>query len=287
MYRTDKQFMKNPATTGARVYVGALSKTTVADDLENLFKKHGNITGMSVNTGFAFIQFEADAEAQSAIREENGTFLNGRKIIVKQALDKSKPGGPPQKGPHGGPSGPQRGPPKMEHSPRQGNQSQNIPHKTPPPPLQNEPKEELSFQPPERDSDFQDDNFDDDRPNIRPPPGSGKFNDDRGRRGGRKHGGPLGGRGGGPRGKSNERDRFDRDRERDSFRFEPPPPDVHREPFYNRDNYGPPQRVEPFAQPVVDAPLPVPDKNDCEIIVVAKALTYVYIVILIFLFHFL
>lgn len=297
MYRTDKQFMKNPATTAARVYVGALSKTTVADDLENLFKKHGNITGMSVNTGFAFVQFETEAEAQSAIREENGTFLNGRKIIVKQALDKSKPGGPLQKGPHGGPSGshgghigphggisgPQRGPPKMEHSPRQINQSQ-MPQKTPPPPLQNEPKEELSFQPPDRDADFQDDSFDDDRPNIRPPPGSGKFNDDRGRRGGRKRGGPGGGRGGGPRGKSNDRDRFDRDRERDSFRFEPPPPDVHREPFYGRDNYGPPQRVEPFAQPVVDAPPPAPDKNDCEIIVVAKALTYVYNFICILLY---
>lgn len=271
MYRTDKQFMKNPATTAARVYVGALSKTTVADDLENLFKKHGTIAGMSVNTGFAFIQFETEAEAQNAIREENGTFLNGRKIVVKQALDKSKPSGGPQQQPQksfqGGPGVGQRGPPKPDHSPRQGSQMQAVPQKTPPPPVQNEPKKDLSFLPPEREMDYQEENFEDDRPNIRPPPGSGQFNDDRGRRGGRKHGGPGGGRG--PRGKSN--DRFDRERE--SFRFEPPPPDAHREPpFFGRDNYGPPPRIESFATPAVEPP-PAPEKNDCEIIVVSKALT--------------
>lgn len=278
MYRTDKQFMKNPATAGARIYVGGLNKTTVTDDLENLFQKHGTIVGLSLKTGFAFLQFENESEAQSAIRAENGAYLNGRKIVVKKPFDNNKPLGNPQqqqKGPMGGPSGPpSRGPPpKQEQSPRQSNQNQVIPQKTPPPPLQNEPKPDLSFQPPEREAEFQEENYDDDRPNIRPPPGSGQFGDDRGNRGGRKRGGPGGGRGGGgPRGKSNDRERFDRERE--SFRFEPPPPDAHREQFYGRDNYGvPPPRIEPFAPPVVDVPPPAPEKNDCEIIVVAKALT--------------
>lgn len=284
MYRTDKQFMKNPATSTARVYVGSLSKTTVADDLENLFKKHGTITGMSVNSGFAFVQFETENEAQSAIREENGAQLNGRRIVVKQALDKSKSSGghggqlpPPQ---HRGPlqkqiglGGPPRGPPKLDISPRQSLQIQAIPQKTPPPPSQSEPMESISFEPPEREKDFQEEIFDDDRPNIRPLPGSGQFSDDRGRRGGRKRGGSVGSRGGGgggrPRSRSNERGRF----ERENFRFEPPPPETHREPFYGRDNYGAPPRVEPFTQPVVEAPPSAPDKNDCEIIVVAKALT--------------
>lgn len=278
MYRTDKQFMKNPATAAARIYVGSLNKTTVADDLENLFKKHGTIVGLSLKTGFAFVQFETESEAQNAIRAENGAFLNGRKIIVKKPFDNNKPLGnqpQPQKGPISGSGGPPRGPPNQE-SPRQGNQNPAGPQKTPPPPSQNESKQELSFQPPEREPDIQEENYDDDdRPNIRPPPGSGQFADDRGRRGGRKRGGPVGGRGGGPRGKSNDRERFERDRDRDSFRFEPPPPDAHREPFYGRDNYGvPPPRLEPFAPPpAVDAPLPAPEKNDCEIIVVAKALT--------------
>lgn len=278
MYRTDKQFMKNPATAAARVYVGSVHKTTVADDLENLFKKHGTITGLSMNTGFAFIQFETEAEAQSAIRDENGVQLNGRRIVVKQAFDKSKPGGnqqqqqPPlqHKGSPlnqkpSGPNGPQKDPP--ENFPRQSNQSQPFPQKTPPPPTHGS-KEELSFQPPERDPDLQEENYDDDRPNIRPPTGSGPFIDDRGRRGGRKHGPLMGRGGGGSRGRSNDGDRFDRE----NFRFEPPPPDIHREPFYGRDNYGGPPRIEPFVQPDIDVP-PAPDKNDCEIIVVAKALT--------------
>lgn len=266
--------MKNPATAAARIYVGSLSKTTVADDLENLFKKHGTITGMSVNSGFAFVQFETEVEAQDAIMAENGSQLNGRRIIVKQALDKSKSignqqqqRGPPQK--PVGLGGPPRALPKLDNLPRQHSQNPAVPQKTPPPPNQSEPKQDISFEPPEREPEFQEDNFDDDRPNIRPPPGSGPFNDDRGRRGARKHSGSSGSRGGGPRGRSNDRERF----ERENFRFEPPPPESHREPFYGRDNYGAPPRIEPFAPPVNEAPPSVPDKNDCEIIVVAKGLT--------------
>ena len=92
MYRTDKQFMTNPATAPSRVYIGGLAKTIVAADLEEKFKIHGRILGLVLQMGFAFIQFENEGQAQAAIKNENNTMLHGRKICVRQALDKSQKG---------------------------------------------------------------------------------------------------------------------------------------------------------------------------------------------------
>ncbi|CAH0548037.1 unnamed protein product [Brassicogethes aeneus] len=104
MYRTDKQFMKNPATNSSRIYVGQLPKTIVADDLEAKFIGHGKILGLLLHTGFAFIQYEQDHEAHKAIQMENGSILNGQKIVVRQASDRrggnnqqQGPSGPPQR----------------------------------------------------------------------------------------------------------------------------------------------------------------------------------------------
>lgn len=97
MYRTDKQFMKNPATAPSRIYIGGIPKAIIADDLEAKFSKHGKILGLVVNSGFAFIQYEFENEAQSAIRMENGTMMMGRKIIVRQSFAGKDSGAPPNK----------------------------------------------------------------------------------------------------------------------------------------------------------------------------------------------
>ncbi|XP_018576424.1 pollen-specific leucine-rich repeat extensin-like protein 1 [Anoplophora glabripennis] len=297
MYRTDKQFMKNPATAPSRIYIGALPKTVIADDLEAKFKVHGNILGLVLNNGFAFIQFESEGEAQSAIRGENASILHGRKIVVKQALDRSKPGGQGLQRQGGPPSQPpiqmqKQGPPPPDTTkgplpPVQPvNKQNNPPQKTPPPPVQpvqtkpspappnEEPDRPLPFQAPDREPEPQDENMEDDRPNIRPP-GPPQHNNDRGRKGGRK---PIQHRGperGGPRGRSNERNRFHE-------RYEPGPQnmDMYREDtYYGMDDrdYMPPREMLPRSDsyasaPIMEAP-PPPEKNDCEIIVVAKALT--------------
>lgn len=179
MYRTDKQFMKNPATAAMRIYIGGLAKTVIANDLEEKFKPHGTIVGLALNSGFAFIQYEKENEAQSAIKSENGTILCNRKIIVKQALDKNKNTnqGPPQRGGPG--PAPQRPPPLFQESPPK--PSNNV-QETPPPPPQNvAPKP--SF--PEKDVDFSEDVLEDDRPNIRPPgpPGPRDMDDNKGHKG--------------------------------------------------------------------------------------------------------
>ncbi|EEZ99461.1 nuclear receptor coactivator 5 [Tribolium castaneum] len=92
MYRTDKQFMTNPATAPSRIYIGGIPKTVVAADLEEKFKVHGKILGLVLQMGFAFIQFENESQSHAAIQNENNTMLHGRKICVRQALDKTQKG---------------------------------------------------------------------------------------------------------------------------------------------------------------------------------------------------
>lgn len=96
MYRTDKQFMKNPATAPSRIYIGGLPKAIIADDLEAKFSKHGKILGLVINSGFAFIQYEYEDEAHTAIGMENGTNMMGRKITVRQAFAGKDSGVGPQ-----------------------------------------------------------------------------------------------------------------------------------------------------------------------------------------------
>ena len=91
MYRTDKQFMKNPATASSRIYIGSLNvDTVIPDHLEERFKVHGNILGLVLQRGFGFIQYENEAQAQNAIKMEHGTMFHDRKLIVKQAFDNKK-----------------------------------------------------------------------------------------------------------------------------------------------------------------------------------------------------
>lgn len=87
MYRTDKQFMKNPATASSRIYVGSLPENTINKDLEEKFEVHGKILGLVLQKGFGFIQFESETQAKSAIAAEHGSLLHNRKINVRQALE--------------------------------------------------------------------------------------------------------------------------------------------------------------------------------------------------------
>lgn len=86
MYRTDKQFMKNPITAPSRIFIGGIPKAVIAEDLDNKFSKYGKILGLVINSGFAFIQYETEQEAHAAIQAENGTVLMGKKIDVRQAF---------------------------------------------------------------------------------------------------------------------------------------------------------------------------------------------------------
>ncbi|KAK9745935.1 RNA recognition motif [Popillia japonica] len=87
MYRTDKKFMRDPATALARIYIGNLSETVVPDNLEEKFKVYGKVLGLVLQRGFGFIQFENESQAKAAIEAEHGTTFYGRKIIVREVLE--------------------------------------------------------------------------------------------------------------------------------------------------------------------------------------------------------
>lgn len=87
MYRSEKSFMRDPATANCRIYVGGLDKSITSEILEEHFKTHGKVVGVVVQGNFGFIQFEDETSAQEAIKIEHSTMLQGRKLNVRPAFD--------------------------------------------------------------------------------------------------------------------------------------------------------------------------------------------------------
>ena len=273
MYRTDKQFMTNPATAPSRVYIGGLAKTIVAADLEEKFKIHGRILGLVLQMGFAFIQFENEGQAQAAIKNENNTMLHGRKICVRQALDKSQKGAnnPNNQNRRQG-LGINQGPPQQLQIQNQGqgqaqgpNQNQGPPVPPPPQVNNNPPSTHNESQPPPKQFSQLTEELQkpesEKEPSVEHPPPQGPPNiapknsqpvvDDI-----PKNDGPP-----------EKRSRKRRMRSRDRFQQ---PVDMYRDDsYYSRDDYVPPSANYSNRPPVLDQP----DRNDCEIIVVSKLLT--------------
>src|SRR6516162_7368046 len=89
------------------IYVGNLVWEATADDLLELFEKHGKVTRAQVITdketgrsrGFGFVEMENDAEAQKAIEALNGFDHNGRPLTVNEAKPRE------ERGPGGGGGG--------------------------------------------------------------------------------------------------------------------------------------------------------------------------------------
>jgi RNA recognition motif-containing protein len=84
-----------------KLYVGNLSYSTVAEDLQTLFAKAGPVRSVSVITdrdtgqskGFAFVEMESQADAQKAISMINGTMLGDRTLTVNVARPREERGG--------------------------------------------------------------------------------------------------------------------------------------------------------------------------------------------------
>lgn len=94
MNNFDPNIMRNPTTTGQRIYVGNLLESVTTPDLTTHFSKYGLIRGVLINRGFGFIQFDTDQNANAAIKAENGTMFQGRKIIVRNAVKNPVPQNP-------------------------------------------------------------------------------------------------------------------------------------------------------------------------------------------------
>ena len=94
------------------IYVGNLPRTTTEDAVRELFAAHGEVAEVKLIKdqysgelrGFGFIEMPAKTDAENAIKELDGTELDGRTLIVNEARPKSNRSG----GRRGG--GGQRGP---------------------------------------------------------------------------------------------------------------------------------------------------------------------------------
>ena len=101
---------------GRKLFVGNLSFNTDEHRLEELFQTVGPVDTVNIvrdqmtgrARGFAFVEMQTDADAQSAIQKLNDTELDGRKLAVNEARPKPTGGGGGGGRPGGGGGG--RGP---------------------------------------------------------------------------------------------------------------------------------------------------------------------------------
>lgn len=78
------------------LFVGSLPFSVAEDTLSKLFAQYGQVQSVNVikdkysgsSRGFAFVEMSTDEEAQKAIQGLNNYNLEGRNIVVKEALPK-------------------------------------------------------------------------------------------------------------------------------------------------------------------------------------------------------
>ena len=76
------------------VFVAKLSPTTTGQDLEALFGVYGEIVSAKVifdketgnSKGYGFVEMKNDNEALAAIEALNESEVNGKQIVVKEAM---------------------------------------------------------------------------------------------------------------------------------------------------------------------------------------------------------
>ncbi len=75
------------------IFVGNLPFSATEGDLKDLFTEYGTVDSASIindretgqSRGFGFVELGAEARAQDAIRDLDGTELKGRNINVNEA----------------------------------------------------------------------------------------------------------------------------------------------------------------------------------------------------------
>jgi RNA recognition motif-containing protein len=78
------------------IFVGSLPFSITEDTLGQLFAQHGQVQSVNIikdrysgqSRGFGFVEMSTDEEAKEALAKLNGYNLEGRNIVVKEALPK-------------------------------------------------------------------------------------------------------------------------------------------------------------------------------------------------------
>ncbi|MCB1212865.1 MAG: RNA-binding protein [Chlamydiia bacterium] len=83
-----------------KLFIANLSYGTASDGLKNHFEQCGTVDDAQVvidretgrSRGFGFVEMSSDSQAREAIEKLNGSTLDGRPIVVKEA-ENSRPSG--------------------------------------------------------------------------------------------------------------------------------------------------------------------------------------------------
>ncbi len=77
----------------AKLFVGSLAYTVTDEELSSMFAGSGTVVSAKVimdrdsgqSKGFGFVEMSSDEEAQTAIKNVNGTENGGRRLVVNLA----------------------------------------------------------------------------------------------------------------------------------------------------------------------------------------------------------
>jgi RNA recognition motif-containing protein len=72
---------------GTRLYVGNLKYSVTNEELGKLFSSHGGVKDVAVieGKGFAFVEMNSPAEAETAREALNGSEFQGRTLKIDEA----------------------------------------------------------------------------------------------------------------------------------------------------------------------------------------------------------
>ncbi|MCA1754542.1 MAG: RNA-binding protein [Spirochaeta sp.] len=86
---------------GKKLYVGNINYDTTEDILRETFTEHGEVTAVNLITdrmtgmprGFGFVEMGSDEDAQKAISALDGREIDGRRLVVNEARERTGGGG--------------------------------------------------------------------------------------------------------------------------------------------------------------------------------------------------
>lgn len=81
-----------------KIYVGNIAYSTTEDGLKQTFANYGEVISVDIikdkisgkSKGFAFVQMSQDGDADNAMNSLNGFELDGRKLKVNEAKERSE-----------------------------------------------------------------------------------------------------------------------------------------------------------------------------------------------------
>lgn len=76
-----------------KLFVGSLPYSTTDEELAEAFKSVGTVVSAKVifdrdtqrSKGFGFVEMSSEEEAQSAVKQLDGSEMDGRRIVVNEA----------------------------------------------------------------------------------------------------------------------------------------------------------------------------------------------------------